>query len=84
MLKKGRVSQAQAAACLEAYEQIPIRFVDVELQAVLKLAIPHRMWAFDAYVLQAALSLGLPLLTLDVAQSRIAQKVGVALMEKLI
>jgi predicted nucleic acid-binding protein len=83
MIKKGLLSLLQAKACIAAYERIPVRFVDVELGATLQLACPHRIWAYDGYVLQSALSLGLPLLTLDKPQSKIAEKVGVQLFERL-
>ncbi len=83
MIKKGRLSLLQAKACIAAYERIPVRFVDIELGATLQLAYTHRMWAYDGYVLQSALSLSLPLLTLDKPQSKIAEKVGVQLFERL-
>ena len=77
MIKKHRLSLLQAKACIAAYERIPIRFVEVELGTSLQLAYPNRMWAYDAYVVQSALSLGLPLLTLDGPQAKVAEKVGV-------
>jgi predicted nucleic acid-binding protein len=83
LLKGGALSLKEAKACIVEYECIPIRFVDIELESAISLAHPHRMWAYDAYVLQSASSLGLPLLTLDGPQSRIAQKIGITLWGNL-
>ena len=49
-----------------------------------QLAYPNRMRAYDAYVVQNALSLSLPLLTLDGPQSKAAEKLGVQLLESLV
>jgi len=65
MFKRQRISLAQALKALSVYQQIPIRFVDVELDEVLRIANDLGIHAYDAYLIQAALKYRSPLLTLD-------------------
>lgn len=66
MFRRRRISLAQALKAISAYQQIPIRFVDIELDESLKIADDLDIYAYDAYLIQAALKYRSPLLTLDV------------------
>lgn len=65
MLKRGRITLAQARAALAAIEEIPIRFIDVPLAQALDLSSQLGIYAYDAYVIAAALNERCPLLSLD-------------------
>jgi predicted nucleic acid-binding protein len=65
MLRRKRISLAAARRALRAYEQIPIRFVHVELEESLELADTLGMYAYDAYLLRCALMHRAPIVTLD-------------------
>jgi predicted nucleic acid-binding protein len=65
MLKRQRISLDQATKALSAYQQIPLRFVDVELDESLEIAADLGIYAYDAYLIRAALKYRSPLLTLD-------------------
>ncbi len=81
MLKRTRLSLAQAQRALDAYAAIPIRFVDVDLALALEIAAEHKLYAYDAYLLTCALSQRAPLLTLDRGLQRAATAAGVQLVE---
>jgi len=81
MLKRNRISLEQANACLNAYEEIPIKFVDVSLIQVLELVNHLKIYAYDAYLIKCAQELGTPLLTLDRGLISAAQSVGVKILE---
>jgi predicted nucleic acid-binding protein len=81
MFKRGRITLEQAIAAVRSYEQIPIRFSDVDLEAALELAVRLDLYAYDAYVLACALQHRSPLLSLDERLLDAARKVGVTVVE---
>lgn len=70
LLKRKRVTIAEALQAIEIYLQIPVRFVEVELTDSLELANELGIYAYDAYLIRCAEKYRLPLLTLD---SRLVQ-----------
>lgn len=81
MLKRDRITLAQANACVAAYGKIPIRLMDVELRPALVLTGKLRVYAYDAYMLVCAQRLGTPLLTLDEALKVHAEAMGIEILE---
>ena len=81
MLKRGRINLTQAQTCIEAYEEIPIKFVDVSLMQTLELINHLKIYAYDAYLVKCAQQLGTPLLTLDKGLISAARSVGVTTLE---
>jgi len=81
MLKRDRITMAQANACVAAYGRIPIRLLDVELRPALILTDKLRVYAHDAYMLVCAQRLGTPLLTLDEALKVHAEALGIEILE---
>lgn len=81
MVKRERVTLAQANACIDAYLKIPIKLVDVDLKQSLALVRKLRMYAYDAYLLVCAMQLGTPLLTLDEPLKVAAQSLGIDVLE---
>ena len=81
MIKRQRVTPAQANACIDAYQKIPIRLVNVDLKQSLALVKQLRVYAYDAYLLVCALQLGTPLLTLDEPLKVAAVSLGIETLE---
>ena len=79
--RRKRLSGEQVEAAWTSFQAIPLRFVDVDVHRSLRLAIEHGLYAYDAYVLEAALVRRISLLTLDQGLARAAAKAGVALVE---
>jgi predicted nucleic acid-binding protein len=65
MLKRRRISLDQVKAVLLAYEKIPIRFRDVDMQIAMDLAHEHDLYAYDAYIIACARESRCPLISLD-------------------
>ncbi len=65
MLKRNRVTLAQVLQALRIYQSIPIRFVEIDLEAALEMAAQLNIYAYDAYLIQAARQYQLPMITLD-------------------
>lgn len=81
MLKRHRITLAEAQAVLAAFQRIPIRTMDLDLSRALELADQLNIYAYDAYVLTCALNSDTPLLSLDGGQQEVARRVGVTLIE---
>ena len=48
LLKRKRLTLAQAQRALNAYAAIPIRFLEVDLALALEIAAKHKLYAYDA------------------------------------
>jgi predicted nucleic acid-binding protein len=81
MLRRKRTTLALALEAIDAYEEIPIRFVEVELEQSLRLADALGMYAYDAYLIRCAQKYRAPLLTLDAYLAEGARRTGVQMLE---
>lgn len=81
MMRRGRMTPELATRAIEIYQSIPIRFVDVDLRAALMIASEHRLYAYDAYLLECSISRRASLLTLDRALARVATRISIDVME---
>jgi len=81
MLRRKRIALDIALEAIAAYQQIPIRFVDVDLQDVLHVADTLGIYAYDAYLIQAALKYRAPLISLDAYLIECAKKMDVNIIE---
>lgn len=81
MLKRKRITVAEALQAIEIYLQIPVRFVEVELTESLELAGELGLYAYDAYLLRCAAKYRLPLLTLDVRLIQAAKEKKIQVLE---
>jgi len=81
MIKRNRITLAQANACIEVYQNIPIRLVDVDLKQSMVLVSKLRIYAYDAYLLACATQFGTPLLTLDGLMKVAAASLGIEVLE---
>jgi predicted nucleic acid-binding protein len=81
MLRRNRIGLGQALQAISAYRQIPIRFVDVELEDALAIAAQYAIYAYDAYLIHAAQKFKAPLLSLDNGLCQVAEQAGVLVIE---
>jgi predicted nucleic acid-binding protein len=81
MLKRNRIKLDQALQAIAAYRQIPIRYVDVELEDTLAIAARYAIYAYDAYLIRCGLKFGAPLLSLDRGLLQVAEQAGVHTIE---
>ena len=81
LFKRRLIDLEQATAALESYDRIPLRRAEVDLEASVRLAHRHGIYAYDAYVIECARRYQTPLLSLDGPQCRIARREGVEILE---
>ncbi len=81
MFKRRKSSIEQAKMALEAYREIPMKFIDVSLEQALEICNKLNIYAYDAYLIQCALKTNSSLLTLDDHLLATAEKLGVTALE---
>jgi predicted nucleic acid-binding protein len=80
-VKKRRLTPERARQLVSDFERVTIQELDVEVRRAVDLAIEHGLYAYDAYILEAARSSGSQLLVLDGAIKRSARKIGLPMVE---
>lgn len=80
-VKKRRLTPARARQLVRDFEQVTIRELAIDLQRSVDLALDLGLYAYDAYILDAARSSGYPLLALDRTVKRNARKMGSPMVE---
>mgnify|MGYP005624472289 CR=1 FL=1 len=81
MLKRGALSAEEVPLAWDAVQAIPVDLRGLDLPAALALAVRFGVYAYDAYFLECALSLRLPLLTLDPGMKHIARQLSISIVE---
>ena len=81
MFKRNRVSFEDAIKAIAAYQEITIRFVDIELDEALKLAYSLETNACDAYLIRCAIKYRSPLISLDKKLLNNAKSTNVKVLE---
>ena len=65
MFKRQRIELDAAEKALNAYFQIPILGIEIDLLSALRLSHELNIYAYDAYVIDCAIKRGAPLISLD-------------------
>ena len=81
LVRRGRADHAAIARAWASFEQIPLRFTVCDVAASLRLATERKLYAYDAYVIEAARAAGAALMTLDHRQRLAAIACGVQIQE---
>jgi predicted nucleic acid-binding protein len=76
------LNEKEIVEAYTVYRKIPLRLVEVNIENALKIACQYNIYAYDAYYLEAAFRLKLPLLTLDKPMKNIAQKMNLDILEE--
>ena len=81
MFKSQRLDIKTVQQALTVYSGIPIKFIDVPLEATLEISKAQNIYAYDAYLIQCAQQTSTSLLTLDNGLKSVARQVGVHVLE---
>jgi predicted nucleic acid-binding protein len=81
MFKRQKIDVEVAKLALKAYQEIPVKFIDVPLEQALELSYSQRIYAYDAYLIQCAQQTSTPLLTLDKGLKTVAKNIGIQVLE---
>jgi len=80
-LKRRQIlNEKQIIAVYNDFKKIPLRLLDVNIENALEIACKYSIYAYDAYYLEAASRLHLPLLTLDVQMKKVAKNLNLRIL----
>lgn len=81
MIKRDRISLELAKQGIEEYQDIPIKFINVDILSTMDVVGKFKIYAYDAYLTKCAMKTDTPLLTLDKGLINIAQSLGIKVLE---
>jgi len=81
MFKRQKIGIESARLALDAYKEIPIKFIDVSLTQAIELSSNLNIYAYDAYLIQCAQHTSTSLLTLDRGLMDAAKKASISILE---
>ena len=81
MFKRQNTNIELAKLALKAYQEIPIKFIEVPLEQALELSYSQKIYAYDAYLIQCAQQTSTPLLTLDRGLKVVSKNIGIHVLE---
>jgi predicted nucleic acid-binding protein len=76
MRKKIIVTEEQLLNLIKNFKLIPLKIVNIDLEKTLKIAWHYKIYAYDAFYLEAAKRLQLPLVTFDDNMRKIGKELG--------
>jgi predicted nucleic acid-binding protein len=80
-VKRRRLTPGRARQLVADFELVSIRELAIDMTRAVDLGLELGIYAYDAYILEAARSSGFPLLALDGPIRRNAKKLGLSLVE---
>ena len=80
-VKRRRLTPERARQLIADFEQVTIRVLAIDIKRAVDLGLELGIYAYDAYILEAARSSRFPLLALDGSIRQNAKKLGLSLVE---
>lgn len=81
MLKRKRINLEQAKSAIKIYNNIAIRFVNIELDSTLNYCSKHDMYAYDAYFIECAKKFKSAFVSLDKNLLHVANENKIKILE---
>jgi predicted nucleic acid-binding protein len=77
MMKKNVIiSEEQMINLVKNFKRIPIKIVNIDIEKALEIAWHYKIYAYDAFYLEAAKRLQLPIVTFDRGMKKIGKELG--------
>jgi predicted nucleic acid-binding protein len=81
MMKKGIINDKEKMIeLIKIFQKIPIKAVEINLEKSLEIAWEYKIYAYDAFYLETAKRLNLPLLTFDNKIRKIGKEIGITIL----
>jgi predicted nucleic acid-binding protein len=81
LFKKRKITEEKLLEAYKVYVSLPIRNIKVDIEKALKIACKYKIYAYDAYYLEAAYRLKLPLITFDEPMKKIGLDMKIDILE---
>lgn len=81
MMKKDTLKNEEVESAWDMIQQISVDLRQTNIRYALSIAIKYNLYTYDAYFLECAQYHRSPLLTLDLGMRRVAQEMGIRVLE---
>ena len=82
LFKKQKITEEELLSAYRNYTEIPIESIKVDIEKALKIACKYKIYAYDAYYLETANRLKLPLITFDALMKKVGLDLKINIAEK--
>jgi len=81
MMKKNIITtKDQMFNLIKYFKKIPIKTIEIDLEKALEIAWEYKIYAYDAFYLEIANRLKLPLITFDNGMKKIGNELGISIL----
>ncbi|MCL2266726.1 MAG: type II toxin-antitoxin system VapC family toxin [Treponema sp.] len=80
MKKKIITSEEQMLNLIKNFKLIPMKLIEIDLEKALQIAWQNNLYAYDAFYLEIAKRLRLPLITFDTVMAKIGKTLGLNIL----
>jgi predicted nucleic acid-binding protein len=81
MFKRNRITLKLVRKALAYFEEIPLRYIEVDLEKSLEFARKHNIYAYDAYFIECAKRHKSEIISLDKELINVAKEEGIKVRE---
>ena len=81
LYKKQKISEEELFKAYKKYLSIPIRIINVNIEKALKIACKYKIFAYDAYYLEIAHRLKLPLISFDEQMKKVGVHLNIFILD---
>jgi predicted nucleic acid-binding protein len=83
LYRKQKITEDELLEAYRNYSLIPVRNIKIDIEKALKIACKYKIYAYDAYYLEIASRLKIPLITFDESMKKVAFHLKINVLEKL-
>jgi predicted nucleic acid-binding protein len=83
LYKKQKITESELFEAYKNFTLIPMRNIKIDIEKALKIACKYKIYAYDAYYLEIASRLKIPLITFDESMKRVAFNLKINILDKL-
>ena len=84
LYKKQKITEEEIMIAYKNFTSIPMRLVRVNIEKALKIACNYKIYAYDAYYLEIACRLKMPLITFDKLMKKVALLLKINILDELV
>jgi predicted nucleic acid-binding protein len=83
LYRKQKITESELLDAYKNFTLIPTRNIKIDIEKALKIACKYRIYAYDAYYLEIASRLKIPLITFDESMKRAAFSLKINILDKV-
>ncbi|MDR2101073.1 MAG: type II toxin-antitoxin system VapC family toxin [Treponema sp.] len=80
LYKRHKLRKDEVIEAYHDFENIPIRVLEVSMERALEISCKYNIYAYDAYYLETAKRLKLPLITFDISMRNVALDMNIPVL----